>query len=83
MPQSKTRKSHNAHHQPPSQHGHSKAKKQGRATLVAVIFLATLGLAISFFIAGTSAGAMITGTIVGGIAGYLFGRQIETTAGKK
>lgn len=83
MPQSKKRV-----HQQPAQHHNNqthnpRSRKPNRAVMVGVIFFALLGMGISFFIGGGSFGWLLGGLVIGGIAGYFFGKQIDRTISKK
>ncbi len=80
MPRSKKRKHHHDHHTPPSL---IKTGKKRNAVLVAVVFFGLLGLGIAYFAAGASIGWLIAGAAVGALAGYFFGRQIDSAASKK
>ena len=83
MPKSKTRKNHHHYTQPGNA---EKSKKNKSALTVAIVFFALLGMGISYFAAGESQLWMlwlICGAIVGSIAGYYFGRQIDKSFVKK
>jgi uncharacterized membrane protein YqgA involved in biofilm formation len=80
MPQSKKRKHHHEHHQSPNA---EKAKKNKSAVLVAVIFFCLLGIGITYFAAGPGLLWILTGAVVGAIAGYFFGLQIDKALAKK
>ena len=81
MPRSKQRK----HHHDPQQHpaGAKKTGKGRSAVTVAVIFFALLGLGIAFFASGSSILWMLLGALVGGVAGYFFGKQIDKSLASK
>ena len=78
MPESKSR-----HPQTPIPHhvkppvAHAKHKKTNQSIIVAVIFFAFIGLGISYFIGNSSVAALIIGTLIGGVAGYIFGKQVN------
>ena len=83
MPASKNRPGHHSHqHHPPATHL-GKSKKKGSAVMIAVIFVAILGLGISYFIAPGNMLSLLIGTIVGATAGYWFGHQIDKSLAKK
>lgn len=60
-----------------------RAEKNGNVVLVSVIIVAVLGCGIAFFLAGVNALWLITGAVIGGIIGYLFGAQIVKSLSKK
>ncbi len=80
MPRSKKRKHHHDHQTPASL---VKTGKRRSAVLVAVVFFGLLGLGIAYFAAGASILWLVAGTAVGALAGYFFGRQINSAAAKK
>jgi hypothetical protein len=77
MPSSKKRQHHHQHQQ--AQHtmpaGGSKANE--RIVTAAIIFFAVIGLGIAFFATGGSIGWILAGAVIGGIAGYFFGKAIK------
>ena len=81
MPRSKSRKphQHQQHHQPVAKG----QEKKNNVVLVAVIFLGLLGIGIAWFAAGSNFWVMALGALVGGVAGYFFGKQIERSFSKK
>ncbi len=85
MPESRNRAKHHQHHSthrsPQSIH-HSTAKIKRSAALVVGILAAILGLAVAFFTQGPDLFWMITGTLSGGIIGYLVGRGMDKSIGK-
>ena len=84
MPASKNRPQHHSHQQHHHQAPHnSRPKKKGNAEIIAAIFFGLLGIGISYFIAGNSLLSIGSGAVIGAIAGYLFGRQIDQTVSKK
>jgi hypothetical protein len=85
MPQSKNRHPHKhpVHHDKPAEAAAPKHKKANQSIIVTVIFFALIGLGISFFIAGSGFIALAIGTVIGGIAGYLFGWQVNKSLSKK
>ena len=78
MPESKSRHPHKhiPHHVKPPV-AHAKHKKTNQSIIVAVIFFAFIGLGISYFIGNSSVAALIIGTLIGGVAGYIFGKQVN------
>lgn len=83
MPESKSRHphhSHQQHHRPPH---NSKSKTFSRIVIVAIGFFSLLGLGISYFVAGDNLFPTVAGAIIGAIAGYLFGHQMDKTLRKK
>lgn len=84
MPQSKNRKGHKQHHhQHEPQHGKPNTNKSKRTLVVPMIIFATLGLGIGFFINSGSAATWIASTLLGAVAGFIFGKQVEKAAKKK
>lgn len=84
MPQSKNRHPHK-HVQ---QHDHpsgtsAKHKKANQSIIVTVLFFSLIGLGISYFITGTSIIGLLAGTIIGAIAGYIFGKQVNKSLSGK
>ena len=84
MPQSKNRHphKHTPHHDAPVATT-PKHKKTNQSIIVTVIFFALIGLGISFFIAGSGIIALAIGAVIGGIAGYVFGWQVNKSLSKK
>ena len=84
MPQSKSRHPHKhaTHHNTPGT-AIPKPKKTTRSIIVTMIFFALIGLGISYFLAGTSAIALIIGLAVGAAVGYLFAWQVNKSLGGK
>jgi hypothetical protein len=84
MPESKTRHSHK-HPQHHSGHAsnHPKAKKTSRIVIVATVFFGLLGLGISYFLNASSFIGLVAGAALGGIAGFIFGYQIDKSLSKK
>jgi hypothetical protein len=82
MPESKGRHGHHTRH-PHAATPHARPKKKGRPIIVAVIFFALLVMGISYFVAPGNSTALVAGAIIGAIAGYFFGDQIEKSATKK
>lgn len=83
MPQSKNRKAHKQHHQHEPQHGKPHSNKSSRTFVVPMIIFATLGLGIGFYINPGSASTWIASTLIGALAGFLFGKQVENAAKKR
>ena len=83
MPQSKNRQEHYQHlqhHNPPKRSGPAKTNN----TIIAgIIFFGIIGLGIGFFAAGSNIIALVAGALIGGIGGYLFGRQMNKAFSKK
>ena len=81
MPRSKSRKPHlHKQHHDPSPKSQS---KKNNVIMVSVIFLGLLGIGIAWFASGTNFLIMALGALVGGVAGYFFGKQIESSFAKK
>jgi hypothetical protein len=80
MPRSKKRKHHHDFHPPTHT---DKAQKTKSAVLVAGIFFCLLGVGIAYFAAGASLLWVLTGAVVGAVAGYFFGLQIDRSFSKK
>ena len=80
MPKSKQRKHHHEHAGAPHL---VKTDKSRSAVPVAVVFFALLGLGIAFFAAGTSILWLIIGAVAGAVAGYFFGKQMDSSLSKK
>lgn len=83
MPKSKQRKKHHDY-QPPA--NAVKSKKNKSAVTVAMVFFALIGIGIAYFAAGTSQLWLLwllVGAIIGAVAGYYFGRQIDKSFAKK
>ena len=74
MPQSKKREHH--HQNVPLPHK-AAGKKNHSVVYVSIIFFGLLGMGIAFFTAGTAITWLATGGVIGGIAGYFFGHQID------
>ena len=84
MPESKSRHPHkHPQHHAETSGIHSKPKKTNSAIIVAVLFFGLLGLGISFFINGSSIPVLLAGAVTGGLAGFLFGYQINKRISKK
>ena len=84
MPESKSRHPHHHPHPHNNTHNtHHKPKKISRIVILAVLFFASLGFGISYFIDDTSIGKAIAGTLLGAIAGYIFATQINKSFSKK
>jgi Co/Zn/Cd efflux system component len=84
MPQSKSRHAHkHAHPHSKTPPVHAKPKDNNRVILIAVLFFGFLGLAIGYFINGGSVAVLLTSTILGAAAGFIFGYSIKKSfAGK-
>lgn len=75
MPESKNRPQHHPHPHPlPPK---ARPKKNNKAVITGIIFFALLGVGIGYFIGGDGLVALGSGGIVGAIAGYFFGHQID------
>lgn len=86
MPQSKNRHPHKhiqQHHHHESTGTHSKPRKTNRSIIVTIIFFTLIGLGISFFIDAKSIFSLLTGAVLGGIAGYIFGYQVNKSLSGK
>jgi hypothetical protein len=77
MPSSKKRQHHHKQQQVnhPMPPGGSKANE--RIVTAAVILFAVIGLGIAFFASGGAITWIVAGTVIGGIAGYFFGKAIK------
>lgn len=75
MPQSKKRKAHK--HEPHDYIPHKPKRKS--AVPVAVVFCMLLGFGIAWFAADLSIPALIAGAALGGIVGYVAGKQMDKT----
>lgn len=84
MPESKARHPHKHPHQ---HNGHSnshpKKKKTNQIVIIVTVFFALLGLGFSYFLNATSIVGLLSGAVVGGIAGFIFGYQVEKSFSKK
>jgi ABC-type dipeptide/oligopeptide/nickel transport system permease subunit len=85
MPESKTRHPHKHpdHHHPKTTETLHKHKKTSRTIIATVLFCGLLGLAVSFFMAADSVTTLVAGTLLGCIAGYIFGYQVDKSLSKK
>ncbi len=84
MPESKSRHPHkHTHPHPEASNIHPKNKKIGKVAIVVGLFFGLLGLGVSFFIDSTSTKGLLTGAIVGLVAGIIFGYQINKSLSKK
>jgi membrane protein YqaA with SNARE-associated domain len=85
MPESKTRHPHKHpdHHHPKTAEPNQKHKKISRTIVATVLFCGLLGLGVSFFIAADSVLTLVSGTLLGCIAGYIFGDQVDKSLSKK
>ena len=83
MPQSKKRQhSHPQHQQHHTPGNKPPITKTNRVVKAVTIFFSVIGLLISYFIAGPNIGWLITGTAIGAVAGYFFGKQMNNTLSK-
>lgn len=83
MPRSRKRKKHHDY-QPPA--NAVKSKKNRSAIPVGIVFLGIIGIGIAYFAGGSGTYWMLwllLGAIIGCIAGYYFGRQINRSFAKK
>jgi hypothetical protein len=84
MPESKARHPHkHPHHHNGTPGTHQKPKKITRIVIIAGVFFALLGLGISYLLNASSTAALLAGPILGGIAGCIFGYQVDKTLSKK
>lgn len=84
MPESKSRQPHkHPHHHPDPSTVHPKHKILGKVSIIIGLFVGLLGLGISFFIDSTSSTGLLTGAVVGGLIGLIFGYQIDKSLLKK
>ena len=72
---------HKKHHPPPHHPASPKPKRKAAAT-VFIVFLSVFGLGLGYFAAGTIL-ALAIGAIIGGVAGYLIGHNLDKMARKK
>ena len=80
MPQSRKRQHHHQDVPPP----HRVAGKKNHAIIyVSVIFFGLLGTGIAYFAAGSDTQTLLSGFVIGGVAGYFFGYQIDKSITKK
>ncbi len=77
MPQSKSRHGHKHAGPHPHIQQHSKPEKSNRIIVIATLFCALLGLGIGFFIEADNFTTLLLSTVVGGIAGLVFGYQVR------
>ncbi len=85
MPQSKKRHHHHRHHQHQQHHvptNQQKHSKSNRVIYAGMFFFAVLGLLVSYYVSGADTKWMLAGTIIGGIVGYFFARQMNKTFSK-
>lgn len=80
MPQSKKRKHHHEQHQ---RINTDKPVKNGSAVLITSIFFCLLGIGITYFATDGGLLWLLAGAVAGGVAGYFFGQQIDSTLSKK
>lgn len=74
MPQSKKRDHHHQNVPMP----HTPAGKKNHAIIyVSIIFFGLLGMGIAYFTAGSDFRWLTAGGILGAVAGYFFGHQID------
>jgi membrane protein YqaA with SNARE-associated domain len=81
MPRSKSRKPHHQQHHPVPPKAKAEAKKN-KVVIVAIIFLGLLGIGIAAFAAGSNILVLALGALIGGVCGYFFGKQIESSFNK-
>ncbi|MEO6541416.1 MAG: hypothetical protein ABIN74_10510 [Ferruginibacter sp.] len=82
MPRSKTRKNHHDYRAPANA---VKSKKNKSAVTIGIVFFALIGMGIAYFAAGSTSLWLlwlIAGAVIGSIAGYYFGRQIDKSFDK-
>ncbi len=83
MPQSKSRHAHKHAHQPSKTPPvRTRPKDNNRVIVIAILFFGALGLAIGYFIGGTAT-VLITATILGVAAGFIFGYSIKKSLSGK
>ncbi|MEO6722095.1 MAG: hypothetical protein ABIN67_17145 [Ferruginibacter sp.] len=83
MPASKNRPQHQTHQQHHHAPPNSKPKKVRKVVKIAIVFFGLLGIGISYFIAGGSLLSIASGAVIGAVAGYLFGSQMDKTLRNK
>ena len=83
MPESKSRHPHQHHQQHHTLPPKARPKQSGRAAIVALVLFALLGLGVGYFTAGASLLSLSAGVIIGAIAGYLLGHQVDKALMKK
>ena len=83
MPRSKTRKNHHDYRPPANA---VKSKKNKSAVTIGIVFFALVGMGIAYFAAGSGSLWLLwlfAGAVIGSVAGYYFGRQIDKSFAKK
>ena len=83
MPRSKTRKNHHDYRPPVNA---IKSKKNKSAVSIGIVFFAIIGMGIAYFAAGSTSLWLlwlVGGAVIGSVAGYYFGRQIDKSFTKK
>lgn len=83
MPRSKKRKKHHDY-QPPA--NAVKSKKNRSAVTISMVFLGLIGIGMAYFAGGSKPLWLLwllIGAIIGSVAGYYFGRQIDKSFAKK
>lgn len=84
MPQSKSRHPHKQHpHNTKTSNTHPQPKKSNSAVLVSIVFCSLLGFGISYFINASDNTVLITGTLLGAIAGFIFGYLVNKSLSEK
>ena len=82
MPNSKKRQHHPHHHtHHPAQEKHEE-QKSNNTVKAGIIFFVIIGLGISYFAAGANIIWLSVGVVLGGLAGYYFGKQMEKAFSK-
>lgn len=84
MAHSKTRHPHKPHTQNiKTSNTHPKPKKSNSAVLVSIVFCTLLGFGISYFINASDTTVLFTGTLLGAIAGLIFGYLVNKSLSEK
>ena len=83
MAQSHHRKKHKEHlRQYQHKQGNISSAPKRKAAVIFAIVGAVIGLAVSYFASDANFAWIVIGTVVGGAAGYLFGRNIDNGINK-
>ena len=84
MPESKTRHPHkHPDHHPKANTPHTHSRKISKVVIATVLFCGLLGLGVSYFIAADSIATLVAGTLLGCLAGFVFGYEVDKNFSKK